>query len=507
MLWVFAAAAAAGWLGEDADLRKAVEAAGLSGCSVRRVAAASLSASEFRRQVIDSGEPAVLTGVDPIGPQRDEWLDRDSLSKRWGDHHFRVRLSTGNNQVGAVERVVSLADYIPRMHEAGSGLLFDQGHDAGWTCPERFAESGLCQPVLSIGAAGTGLPLHNHNAAWETPVVGRKLVLLAEPASNTSWMPPTEEWRYAAPRRFLSSTLSIVKSGGWPSEWFPSTAATGHCLLEPGEVVWIPCNWYHATLNLGDVVAVGGQRVLAQSGSEKCADDAHIVTRQALFAAQQPEGLPVPAESVLSTLNAVCRIVSANVHCTPLRAMAIAREGRPAQAVQTVHAAARLWAQWWRAGYTTAEVLGAVLSHFAEVLREPGPLELHRPAERLARLLLHDAVTLDPRRQNLRARTLRVGLLLATPDGAGPDAPEHALWEANQLMRELGDGAAAARLQYRVGATFPVAVEDGDLMEALKVTVAMASGLEAREPPKAPEGLMLLRSAVRKAAVEARDEL
>jgi hypothetical protein len=33
-----------------------------------------------------------------------------------------------------------------------------------------------------------------------------------------------------------------------------------YCILRPGETVFIPRNWYHATLNLGQTLAAGGQQ-------------------------------------------------------------------------------------------------------------------------------------------------------------------------------------------------------------------------------------------------------
>ena len=34
-------------------------------------------------------------------------------------------------------------------------------------------------------------------------------------------------------------------------------------VLTPGDALFIPCNWWHATLNIGETVAVGGQQLQA----------------------------------------------------------------------------------------------------------------------------------------------------------------------------------------------------------------------------------------------------
>jgi hypothetical protein len=48
-----------------------------------------------------------------------------------------------------------------------------------------------------------------------------------------------------------------------------------HCVLQPGQTVYIPCNWYHATLNIGETLAAGGQQAEGSdaTGGETCAED------------------------------------------------------------------------------------------------------------------------------------------------------------------------------------------------------------------------------------------
>ena len=69
------------------------------------------------------------------------------------------------------------------------GLLFDSSLGRGkyWETPPLFQAAGLNDTVVSVGAAGQGLPFHNHASAWQTVVIGRKAFLLLPPLSkNTS---------------------------------------------------------------------------------------------------------------------------------------------------------------------------------------------------------------------------------------------------------------------------------------------------------------------------------
>eukprot|EP01062_Namystynia_karyoxenos_P079656 TRINITY_DN8441_c0_g1_i3.p1 TRINITY_DN8441_c0_g1~~TRINITY_DN8441_c0_g1_i3.p1 ORF type:complete len:546 (+),score=184.17 TRINITY_DN8441_c0_g1_i3:67-1638(+) len=511
-----AAASAADWAGEDPSILQAVREAGLDGCFVARVDAAGLTPAQFREQVTDSPRPVLVTGLDTHGAEARAGWRREPFEAAFGGEVHRVRLLTGANQVGVLERLVNLSTFLAGMHHPDAGLLFDQaagGSSASWTCPDGFRAAGLCEPVLSVGRAGAGLPLHNHNAAWESPVVGRKLVLLLEPASEGGWFEGPKEWRRAAPRRFLSSTEAVVRSGGWPQDWAPPGARSAHCLLGVGQVLWIPCNWYHATLNIGDCVAVGGQRPTAALGEEQCAEDVHTATRQVLYAARAGA---LPPDKELATLDDACRVAAANVHCAPLRAMVLARLGKKGAAVAAVTAAAGRYAEWWQRGWIGAAAASAVLAALAEALREPGPLGDYRPAEHAARALLWDACALDPARQNLRAHALRAALLITTPDGRGDDAPERALWEADRVLAELAAPAAAARRQFRLSPEFPVADEDAALAAQLgeMAAAARAAGLapeappeQPRHPPQRPRLFLLSRRPTPKQPVRHQDEL
>lgn len=55
------------------------------------------------------------------------------------------------------------------MHAAEGGLLFDHmATPEGLDIPPIFEEAFLNETVLSIGAAGAGLPFHNHATAWQS---------------------------------------------------------------------------------------------------------------------------------------------------------------------------------------------------------------------------------------------------------------------------------------------------------------------------------------------------
>ena len=52
----------------------------------------------------------------------------------------------------------------------------------------------------------------------------------------------------------------------------PPTELPRECMQHPGEVMYVPEGWYHAVINVGDTVAVAGQRRTANFPPTSLAD-------------------------------------------------------------------------------------------------------------------------------------------------------------------------------------------------------------------------------------------
>jgi hypothetical protein len=159
---------------------------------------------------------------------------------------------------------------------AGSLLMFGRTNvgvdELDWLVPERFARRQLSSRVLSVGGSTAGLALHNHGEAFEAVIIGNKLVVFLPPLPIKHGVRTTDATA-AARLHLLSMPVSqlvalpaaqrdtLLIAGGWNPSDFTS------CTLFPGDAVWIPCNYYHGTMNIGDTVAVGGQ--VAQGSSNE----------------------------------------------------------------------------------------------------------------------------------------------------------------------------------------------------------------------------------------------
>lgn len=108
---------------------------------------------------------------------------------------------------------------------------------------KAFSPDGVCSPhIWSLGHNGSGLVWHQHGAAINHVIYGRKRWWL----SNA--FPP-------------GGIDEVLASAAWVEEVWSTIpeddkAQVHSCVVEPGEAMYVPDSYYHQTLNLGQVSAL-----------------------------------------------------------------------------------------------------------------------------------------------------------------------------------------------------------------------------------------------------------
>ena len=200
--------------------------------------------NEFMPNESDSVQISRLS-VSQNGLQSDDMYDIEPLeinasyaftSFRASDGEFANIMSDTTGQTGQDGLPKSLLNHMKQKASSQDLVLVDQ---------------------VAMGPTGSGLGWHFHNDAWNSVVVGGyKLWLLAEPGfqhnlrSHNS-ITALQWWKRA-------QILESVKVGDDEEEDLvvpraPDGVLT--CVLGPGEIIWIPSQWPHATINLGHVVS------------------------------------------------------------------------------------------------------------------------------------------------------------------------------------------------------------------------------------------------------------
>jgi len=164
-----------------------------------------------------------------------------------------IKLSTANS-FSYEKKMVTLRQYVEEMMEPQSldvdgdktfYLFGDNTADMDPLIneydPPHFTNYTVT-PSLSWGLAGdgSGVPFHVHGAVFAEVISGRKLWFLYPPSQKLYFFPnkTTLHW--------LTTEYPQLTENAKPLE----------CILSPGQVLYIPSAWYHATLNLGQSVFI-----------------------------------------------------------------------------------------------------------------------------------------------------------------------------------------------------------------------------------------------------------
>ncbi|GBG27343.1 Bifunctional lysine-specific demethylase and histidyl-hydroxylase NO66 [Hondaea fermentalgiana] len=257
------------------------------GCKMPRET--NLSCEDFVKRYLGQ-EPVVLRGV---LRSENEAFFAATASAFLREHHgsLPVKISTANSFTGRDWTETDLATYMDSLlrpqdeSRAGNQTLYLFGSQQGpaWEDflrsyhrptlvypSESFVEASLGSPSpealclgldadqskgpghlserqdrltsLSFGlaGAGTGVPFHFHGPGFLQMIHGRKRWFLYPPGSSPDFHPN-------------ATTLSWVRTV-YPH--LTESAKPSHeCVLEPGDVIYFPNSWMHATLNLDNYTA------------------------------------------------------------------------------------------------------------------------------------------------------------------------------------------------------------------------------------------------------------
>lgn len=184
-------------------------------------------------------EPLVIKGLISHWPALDAWSTPERFAAKFGSHQInanRTSFAYGLDHVS----VDSYAKHAPREHiivmddtkVTAREYKFLQSVQRDFDIPRMFKDVTYSR-VLSWGGGERGVRFMKHCVAWIGMIAGRKLWQFAHPSEtgiDTDCDRPTQDSR--------------VRS----------------CIVEAGDVVYVPDMWWHATCNLDPhTIAVGTQ--------------------------------------------------------------------------------------------------------------------------------------------------------------------------------------------------------------------------------------------------------
>lgn len=102
-----------------------------------------------------------------------------------------------------------------------------------------------------IGGPNVGLPFHKHQKTWQGLLAGRKLWYLVPPGTFTDEL-AARTGPYLHPTRGWSKLVDGLPLGKRPLR----------CVQHPGDIIYFPDDWWHATQNLDKFQLAWGRKPL-----------------------------------------------------------------------------------------------------------------------------------------------------------------------------------------------------------------------------------------------------
>jgi len=115
--------------------------------------------------------------------------------------------------------------------------------------PRHLSRSGVHSTNLLVGGEGSGLPFHRHQLTWQLQLVGRKVWHLVPPNTMAG-----ELAEAVGPFLYPTSAWSTAMRG------MPLGRRPLRCLQHPGQILYFPSNWWHATENVDSFVLAYGEK-------------------------------------------------------------------------------------------------------------------------------------------------------------------------------------------------------------------------------------------------------
>ena len=191
--------------------------------------------------------------------------ERDGILA-WFGNDFAVTLSS-SNAISEHRRTVPLSTYLEEIHSTSTEstnstalvpanetwYLFGETHSSEWIeflqpyplPPCRSCDDHRVTLSFGIGNQGSGVQWHTHGPGFSETLHGRKHWMLLPPSST----PPPGYHKDQSSRQWMEDVYPMYDSsnGTFASD---QSKRIWECTLYPGEAIYFPDRWWHATINL-----------------------------------------------------------------------------------------------------------------------------------------------------------------------------------------------------------------------------------------------------------------
>ena len=255
-----------GWRVADNQTREELD---ISHCDIERRDAESISVQEFE-STFRFKKPVLITFPNGAADWTNPSLfQRHHLTKLYS--HWSVSSGRSLDIVkfgGSGKHQTSFSEYVEEMMDDKNDVssepmyLFDRHFfqdtdlaDSLQIPPFFRIEKGIDESLFFLGASRSGVSFHKHADAWNAILFGHKRWFLYPPTKT----PPGGVWPGYSQMDWLKAVYPTLEDNDKPIE----------CVQEAGEILYLPESYYHETINIGDTLAIGFQKNVAQTPVEQ----------------------------------------------------------------------------------------------------------------------------------------------------------------------------------------------------------------------------------------------
>eukprot|EP00445_Apocalathium_hangoei_P011083 CAMPEP_0203869042 /NCGR_PEP_ID=MMETSP0359-20131031/17479_1 /ASSEMBLY_ACC=CAM_ASM_000338 /TAXON_ID=268821 /ORGANISM="Scrippsiella Hangoei, Strain SHTV-5" /LENGTH=692 /DNA_ID=CAMNT_0050787591 /DNA_START=47 /DNA_END=2122 /DNA_ORIENTATION=+ len=217
----------------------------LSKCDFERLDGRDLDFTLF----VASQKPVVLTHLTDAWPARSKWATAEAFASLYGHisgymrDHTQLELRDQDVTVAAYLEQGGGANATRSVNLSASAAFFVNDYEdtaligslkEDYDPPALLRHLGALR-VFALERPHAGVTFHQHEAAWQALVTGEKTWFLLDPSVESV---PQHD-----PCTFLQDHAPPLAK---------------YCVLQAGEVMYVPRSWWHATCSMQQSIAIGG---------------------------------------------------------------------------------------------------------------------------------------------------------------------------------------------------------------------------------------------------------
>uniref|UniRef100_A0A7S0GS00 JmjC domain-containing protein n=2 Tax=Amorphochlora amoebiformis TaxID=1561963 RepID=A0A7S0GS00_9EUKA len=228
----------------------------------------NLTFEEFITMYVKQGKPVLIRGLTDEWPAREKW-DKRTLLSNWGDTEVeclyssdivKFNIESDPERKDSMKISVPFSKYLNDLHHISETAKIDQDFDVPYLfgrnvypdlpkehfTPYLFPLKHFTysldrrnrKALFFVGAAESGTSFHKHTNAYNSVLFGVKKWFLLPPISS--------------PKYLAKGSMSQWRKNMKAYDFYKPLTCTQY----PGETLFIPSDWEHATYNPGICVGI-----------------------------------------------------------------------------------------------------------------------------------------------------------------------------------------------------------------------------------------------------------